>query len=373
MQVQNGSVVFDNGFKITLHRTIRLPEDGNSHSLPPSRGQFAMKRIQDYRDRVPAAWRDHGGVFIPMYEREALWLGFSGPTSAVKIATGKVNAVSGGEWSQELKEPTGVDGKDPEQDYMVGPDPQRWLDGFNVGGGQIRQFVAMQMGKGYTVEAQVTGREDVGGIQILVVPAKPGAIKPVNRSYGRGMATLSSGGGLESMGGEESFGSYAYESAATMDSFGGGLLGGGATRSMSTNSSGRSVQRKGAQMGLAQGGRMEQKVYADPHGIDTWDQGNAERIFVHLVDATLWETITGEPCPPCPIPASEYKGAYFTHDTGAKAVNGSGTLAGVKPVSQKDNEHGFAGQQDDSALFEKKTNKIIALAVPKNKINDGNW
>lgn len=368
MKIQGGTIVFENGFQITLHRTIRLPEDGKSHALPPSRGTFAMKRIEDYRDRVPEAWRDHGGVFIPMYEREAMWLAFSGPKTAVKIATGKVNAVSGGTWTQELQPPTGVDGKDPEQDYMVAPDPQPWLDGFNVGGGQIRQFVAMQMGKGYTVEGQVTGKEDVGGIQVLVVPVKPGAIpEPVYKtrsSYYGGQGALESFGGLES----------CCDSSPV--SYGGGLLGGG-SKGMTTNStrSLSSAQRIGAQMGLAQGGRMVQKVYSDPHGIDVWDQSKAERIFIHIVDATLWKEITGEQCPASPISASEYKGAYFSYDNETPAVNGSGTLANVKPVSQKDKDHGFTGQQDDSPLDEKKTNPLIALGAtkPKNMVTDGNW
>jgi hypothetical protein len=332
MKIQSRAIVFDNGFQITLHRTVRLPEDGKPHALPPSRGPFPMKRIQDYRDRVPASWRDHGGVFIPMYEREAMWLGFSGTTSAVKVATGKVNAVSGGSWSQELQAPTGVDGKDPEQDYMVAPYPQPWLDGFNIGGGQIRQFVAMQMGKGYTVEGQVTGKEDVGGIQILVMPSKPGAIKSPPISY-RG---------------------FGLESIASMDS------------GLETLSA-----VKGSSMGLAQGGRMEQKISSDPHGIDVWDQTKAERIFIHIVDARLWTEITGEPCPPTPISASEYKGSYYSYDNGAPSVQGSGTLSNVKPVSQKDKDHGFVGQQDDSPLNEKKTNQIIEL--PPNVIVDGKW
>jgi hypothetical protein len=127
-------------------------------------------------------------------------------------------------------------------------------------------------------------------------------------------------------------------------------------------------------MGLAQGGRMEQKIYEDPHGIDTWDQSNAERIFIHLVDANLWKEITGEECPPCPISAADYKGAWYTYDNKTSAVKGSGTLANVKPVSQKNKEHGFEGQQDDSPLNEKLTNPIIALGVKgKNVISDGNW
>jgi hypothetical protein len=356
MKIQGGSIVFENGFTITLHRTIRLPEDGNSHALPPSRGRFPMKRIEDYRDRVPEAWREHGGVFIPMYEREAMWLGFSGRTSAVKIATGKINAVSGGKWTQELQPPTGVDGKDPEQDYMVAPNPQPWLDGFNIGGGQIRQFVAMQMGKGYTVEGQVTGKEDVGGIQVLVIPSKPGALPAPRRNYS--FASMSSGT------------DECVESACSSFE----VL--GATERRTTNSTrALSFKSKKAEMGLAQGGRMQQTISADPHGIDTWDQSKAERVFIHIVDATLWKEITGEECPPSPISASEYKGAWFTYDNGKPAVQGSGTLANVKPVSQKDKEHGFEGQQDDSTLNEEKTNPVVALGVkvPKNVVTDGKW
>lgn len=369
IKIQNGSIVFDNGFTITLHRTIRLPEDGKSHSLPPSRGHFAMKRIEDYKDKVPAAWKDHGGVFIPMFEREAMWLGFSGPTSAVKVATGKVNAVSGCKWSQELQPPTGVDGKDPEQDYMVAPHPQPWLDGFNIGGGQIRQFVAMQMGKGYTVEAQVTGKEDVGGIQVLVIPPKPGAIKVPSYNY-RGLSNgyyEGSGSTFMHAASIDAFESYNMAMPISADPI----------RTLSATKLASRSFNKSAEMGLAQGGRMEQKVYEDPHGIEVWDQAKAERVFIHIVNAELWEQITGEKCPESPIAASEYKGAYFTYENGHDAVKGSGTLANVKPVSQKDKDYGFVGQQDDSPLDEKTTNIMVSLKgptpTPKNVIINGKW
>jgi hypothetical protein len=343
MKIQYDSIQCESGFTITLHRTIRIPEDGKSHALPPSHGKFPMKRIEDYRDKVPETWRDHGGVFIPMYEREAMWIGFNGPVSAVKVAVGKINAVSGGKWTQELQHLTNVDGKDPEQDYVVAPYPQPWLDGCNIGRGQIRQFVAMQMGKGYTVEGQVSGKEEVGGIQILAMPAKPGAVPAAQ--YPRYLCDNSN--------------LKAFYSNSNHN----------------VRSTGPKLERLGAQMGLAQGGRMEQKISKDPFGIHVWDQSKAERIFVHIVDATLWKEITGEECPPCPIDASEYKGVWFTYDNGNPVVQGSGTLANIKPVSQKDHEHGFKDQQNDSPLDETKTNPVIALSAKHslNVIKDGNW
>ena len=43
---------------------------------------------------------------------------------------------------------------------------QPWLDGFSIGEGLIRQFVAMPLGNGYTVEEQLTGKAYIGGIQV---------------------------------------------------------------------------------------------------------------------------------------------------------------------------------------------------------------
>jgi hypothetical protein len=48
---------------------------------------------------------------------------------------------------------------------------QPWLDGIACGEGDIKQFVATRMGKGYTVEAQVTGQEFHGGLQFEVTPS----------------------------------------------------------------------------------------------------------------------------------------------------------------------------------------------------------
>jgi hypothetical protein len=79
-----------------------------------------------------------------MDQSEALWISFSARVPcAVKIAAGKINAVSGAAWPAELhSEP---------QDYVVVPG-QPWLDGFSVGAGLTRQFVAMPLGAGDSVE-----------------------------------------------------------------------------------------------------------------------------------------------------------------------------------------------------------------------------
>jgi hypothetical protein len=105
-----------------------------------------------------------GGVVMPMYQSEALWIDFSSSYPfAVKVAAGKINAVSGEPWSPDLQQ-------EP-QNYLVLPD-QPWLDGFAVGEGVIRQFVAMPLGAGYSVEEQLTGQAVTGGIQLQAYPIR---------------------------------------------------------------------------------------------------------------------------------------------------------------------------------------------------------
>ena len=97
---------------------------------------------------------------------------------AVQIFVGGVNAVSG--------DPTGdneaimmrrlslVEKKKSVQDYVVTPE-QLWLDGIATGNGRVRQFVAMPLGSGYSVEAQITGQDLHGGLQFHITPSIPPA------------------------------------------------------------------------------------------------------------------------------------------------------------------------------------------------------
>lgn len=77
------------------------------------------------------------------------------------------------------------------------------------------------LGMGYTVEGQLTGREEFGGIQLIVYAPEPERFPEVV------------------------FGPLACPPPQ---------------------------QTMG--MGLGAGGRMRQKIYRDVHGIDTWDQEN---------------------------------------------------------------------------------------------------
>ena len=153
---------------VSLQRTLRLPDDGRTYPLPPGLGAFPVLRVQDFEERVPSTWLKHRGVFIPLFQREALWLGFQAPPwrpHAVKVGVGGINAVSGEPWDEELHAGP--------QDYIVCP-LQPWLDGINAGDGSVRQFVAAPLGEGLTVEAQLAGAEETGGVQLLVFAPRPG-------------------------------------------------------------------------------------------------------------------------------------------------------------------------------------------------------
>ena len=137
---------------IAFQRTLRIPDDGRTSPLPVGLCEFPLRSVGDFSATAPASSLQRGGVVMPMDQSEALWISFSARyPCAVKIAAGKINAVSGAAWTAELH-------SEPQDDVVVPGQP--WLDGFSVGEGHIRQFVAMPLGAGYSVEEQLTGRGD---------------------------------------------------------------------------------------------------------------------------------------------------------------------------------------------------------------------
>src|SRR5262245_20512854 len=162
---------------IEFQRTLRIPDDGRSYPLPPGLGRFPVRHVDDFAQALPPHWLEHGGVMLPMYQSEALWLRFhttylpehqTAYPFAIKVAAGKINAVTGQLWSAGLCQQP--------QDYLVAP-TQPWLDGYCVEKGYVRQFVAMPLGAGYTAEEQLTGEAEHGGMQLLVHPMRRDAFE----------------------------------------------------------------------------------------------------------------------------------------------------------------------------------------------------
>ena len=133
----------DTGVRIDFQRTLRLPDDGRDYPLPPGLSRFPLRHIEDFDLGSENHNKARGGIIMPIFQTDALWLNFgaysgaSGQSElpvALKIGAGKINAVSGEKWTDGLSQ-------DP-QNYVVLPE-QPWLDGFNVEKGKVRQFVAM--------------------------------------------------------------------------------------------------------------------------------------------------------------------------------------------------------------------------------------
>jgi len=158
--------------EIGFNRTLRMPEDGKTHNQPARLDGIGVhsiaaiaKKLEASRNRSLVDMARKGGVFFPLYQREALFLSFAAryDAFALRVLAGGVNAVSGLAWNADPR-------RTRAQDYLAVP-PQQFLDGVCVARDVVRQFVAMPLGSGYSVEKQVTGREDVGGMQIQIAPA----------------------------------------------------------------------------------------------------------------------------------------------------------------------------------------------------------
>ena len=147
----------DGGLEISFHRTIRMPDDDKLHQLPGSLGTFPLFNVSAYTDHLPDKIVQQGGVFLPMWQREALWIGLNAPYGrnyALRVFVGRINAVSGLAMDEKADEMDGTDGL---QDYVVVPG-QEWLDGICVAPGIVRQFVAMPCTWKYVPEASRTSQ-----------------------------------------------------------------------------------------------------------------------------------------------------------------------------------------------------------------------
>ncbi|KAF7557447.1 hypothetical protein G7Z17_g635 [Cylindrodendrum hubeiense] len=161
---------FPASIEIDFNRTLRLPEGIDNHHNPSGLGIIPVyntaaiqKKLMASGNRSLVEMAKKGGVFFPLYQREAMFISFNAVNDifALRLFVGGVNALSGMPWnSQRLSN---------KQDYILVP-PQIRVDGVSVGDDVVRQFIAMPLGSGYSVEKQVTGRETTGGLQIEITP-----------------------------------------------------------------------------------------------------------------------------------------------------------------------------------------------------------
>ncbi len=299
VSVEENRIRIGDRFSVLFLRTLRVPDDGKTYPLPPGLGEFPLHRVEDYAGSIPTDWIAKGGVFIPLYQREALWLGFEAARwkpNAVKVGVGGVNAVTGASWDDTLH-------NNP-QDYLVCP-LQPWLDGINTGEDVVRQFVATPLGLSDTIESQIAGSE-IGGLRLQVFEPRAGIFpdKPPPRKLPTVFQT-------------------------------------------------ESVYKDGV-MGLGAGGEIKQKIYPDPYGLETWDLKNFGCVWVHLLNNQQYKEVTGLEPPATPIDARTYTQHGFPwfelYDEDQGDVPAAKRLAAVKSLRERQAERGEVAETLDQPV-----------------------
>jgi hypothetical protein len=278
---------------VSFKRTLRVPEDGAEYPLPPAVGTFPLIHVDElpHSVRIPEQWRSAGGVVLPMYPSEALWIEFASSyirrrgryPFAIKVATGKINALTG----EPLLNNSPCGARGGRQDYVVVP-KQPWLDGFCVAPGFVRQFVAVTAGYGRTVEEQAWGWQEHGGIQFLCY-----AMAPVSFEHRFPLQPE-----------REQMGLFARNP-------------------------------RQSELGLGAGGRIRQRIYEDEYGSEEWAPGPVARLFVRIVHALDWQHLTGLRPPHLPVSVDLYRRAglpWFSEYSDGTVVAGSEFLGKLKGV-----------------------------------------
>jgi len=297
---------------ITFQRTLRVAETG-LNGLPPGLGMFPLRSVESLGDRATAEMIERGGVVMPIYQREAMWLSFHAKVPvAIQIATGLRCAVTGEKLEKRLRH--------RKQNYVVGT-TQPWLDGFKTESGEVRQFVAARLGDGATVEEQLSDEVPVGGVQIVVWELTDEALERWRDRQSRWMDSSVSSPGI----------CYSIEPFA----------------------------RQSMSMGIGAGGLIQQEIYRSDFAKTDWRPTPSARVWVHLVDANRWTSLTGEAQPSTPVTARTYDEwglPWFDYfDADRVDVDGSPLLAGVRTVGD------VLGSTDDGAPVHPGSASIVHL------------
>jgi len=351
----------NNSLKISFWRTVRLPENGKKYDLPAGFGRFPLLYAKPFKNILEEIGIRDADIIMPMYDREAMYMqfevcafDFSNPQRAFAIRpyVGGINAISG---KPMLSKQAGVDrarestsnettqpgeAQDPlhgrKQDYFVADIsihdisviPQ-WLDGIATSNGTVKQFVAVPFGSEESIESQKQGQDLVGGIQLEVVPTYPlcrlrvesdkeinirimtltnesflirignkalvwDLLRKVADHYGGGnldfYRLVFRGNPLEPLGRLDY---YAIDDEATIYMIQ-KLRGGG---------SGPEFPKV---MAIGAGGSISQNVKSDKQPPNIWDTSRSKVINIQIVNALVFERLTGIIAPPAPIGFQEY-------------------------------------------------------------------
>ena len=254
-----------------LHRTVRVKVEETSN-LPPSLGNFVIHKVKDFK--CPETW-DKDAYFIAMHSQEAMWISFQTVEPvAIMIRAGNINAINGKEFKIELEK----------NGYLVTP-PQPWLDGWKGDDGSVYQFVATEVRENKTVGEQLIETKE-HAIIISAFKAKNPEKLHSSRPH------------------EEWFGGSKedYWMPIKCCAFG------ESSCNMPQYALGNANLCN--EMGLGKGGKIIQKIYEDPHGIEEWEEKPIKTIKIYLINASEFGEITGQALPE-PVTSESYDGIWY--------------------------------------------------------------
>ncbi len=283
-----------------------------------------------------------------------MFLEFEGPDwhpTIAKVCVGNVNAITGKLYSKKLSE--------IKQDYIVIPE-QKWLDGICYSSGAVKQFIAMPLGKGYTIEAQITDEEKFGGFQILAFDSATGRFPerdpaidskinnrrkntiseiPLPRNVPMSPSSPSSNQPLSPLGASTRPLSPAGASTPPLGS-----------SSVQLQGSIRFQKIEDPTMGIAAGGNIKQQIKEDTYGIESWSSDIKRSITVHLVNSEAYKEITGLNPPKSPVTAAEYRKAklpwYSHYDEGSPHLKPLAIFKRILGVAEIEKKRGIAKSED---------------------------
>lgn len=319
--------------EITFHRTVRVADGRTPSNLPPSLGTMKTYKVAEYEGKCPESW-EKDAVFVALHDTEALWVSFHSPHPvAILAGAGGLNALTGEKLGTKLAE----------GNYLVAP-PQPWLDGWKSNDGCVYQFVASpyQGGKGITVAEQLIGEESrTGAIGLAVFEPKDANLgvthpKPIEgygtSAYDDSDYQWGAVYGASASCGNVTLNSFEIEQSTAPLPTKKKLLTAHSRRSrtLKPTSASLSPRKTLDEMGIGKGGKIRQKVYDDPYGIDKWQESPVAAIAVYVVNAKAFEEITGEAVP-TPVSHQSYSGAWFgLQDSQIADVVGTSKFTGLK-------------------------------------------
>ncbi|EPS44884.1 hypothetical protein H072_1130 [Dactylellina haptotyla CBS 200.50] len=341
--LEENKIVVDRRLEITFRRTIRVPDNDETSHLPPDLGEISLTNANEVANNLPDTMAEKGGLLMAMYNNEAMWIDFhlrGDPNNfpvrrhyAIKIYAGGINVVSGEPENETtattLRRRNRLAKGESVQDYMVVPG-QPWIDGIAIGRGKVRQFVATPLGKGFTVEGQMTGSEDVGGLQFEIIGTKRGW-ENFYSSIGIFLKTLT-GRTVSIRAGRdwtiETLKEYIEdETDCPIDQqrlvWAGRQLEDGRTvgeYGIKKEDTIHMVLRlrgggyaEESEIGLGAGGKIHQTIIKDPKESEEWDKDNIIAFNVQILNAKDYTRVTGRQPPQKPLSATDYAehGGYF--------------------------------------------------------------